>query len=137
MGRELYEAKNYTEAEKVFRTIYNQSKDPNDALFLGQLLMKANRNEEALTFLKEAYNKKKSGEIAFRLLFFWLKSPERPGQRSCPLFTEAALLPNANSQQAMKMAESLFYTMNKDLKYNETVLALQTKAKELEELSTR
>ncbi|MBP6908868.1 MAG: hypothetical protein KBC18_00400 [Candidatus Saccharicenans sp.] len=138
MGRELYEAKNYTEAEKVFRTIYNQSKDPNDALFLGQLLMKANRNEEALIFLKEAYNKKKSGEIAFSIAVLLAKKAQSDPalvNEAVRYSLEAALLPNANSQQAMKMAESLFYTMNKDLKYNETVLALQTKAKELEELT--
>ncbi|MDD8020583.1 MAG: hypothetical protein PHU81_05280 [Acidobacteriota bacterium] len=136
MGKELYEAKNYGEAEKVFRAIYNYSKDPNDALILGQLLIKSNKNDEALTFLKEAYNKKKSGELAFSIAVILAKKAQSDSSlvnEAVRYSLEAALLPNANSQQAMKMAESLFYTMNKDLKYNDTVLALQNKVKELEE----
>jgi len=138
MGKELYDAKNYTEAEKVFRAIYNQSKDPNDALLLGQLLVKANKNDEALTFLKEAYSKKRSGEVAFSIAVILAKKAQSDPSvvnEAVRYSLEAALLPNANSQQAMKMAEGLYYTMNKDLKYNETVLALQNKAKELEELT--
>ncbi|MCR4396347.1 MAG: tetratricopeptide repeat protein [Candidatus Saccharicenans sp.] len=138
MGKSYAEAKNYAEAEKVYRAIYNQTKDPNDALVLGQLLNRAGKNEEALGLLKEAYNKKKTGEVAFSIAVILAnkaKTDPTAVNEAVRYSLEAAFLPNPNSEQAMKMAEGLFFTMNKDLKYNETVLAIQSKVKELEELT--
>ncbi|MGB9836298.1 MAG: tetratricopeptide repeat protein [Candidatus Saccharicenans sp.] len=138
MAKNFADAQNYAEAEKVYRTIYNQSKDPNDAILLSQLLLKANKNDEALTLLKEAYAKKKDGEVAFSIAVILAnKAKTDPSvvNEAIRYSLEAAFLSKKNSDQAMKMAEGLFFTMNKDLKYNETVLAIQNKAKELDELT--
>jgi len=138
MAKNFAEAQNYAEAEKVYRTIYNQSKDPNDAIVLSQFLLKTNKNDEALSLLKEAYAKKKDGEVAFSIAVILAnKAKTDPSvvNDAIRYSLEAAFLSRKNSDQAMKMAEGLFFTMNKDLKYNETVLALQNKAKELDELT--
>ncbi|MBC7362537.1 MAG: tetratricopeptide repeat protein [Candidatus Aminicenantes bacterium] len=138
MGKEYYDAKNYAEAEKVFRAVYNLNKEPEVAVFLGQLLIRNNKNDEALALLKEAYSKKKSGEVAFSIAVILAKKAQTDPSavnEAIRYSLEAAFLPNANSEQAMKMAEGLFFTMNKDLKYNETVLEIQNKVKELEELT--
>jgi len=138
MGKDYYEAKNFAEAEKVFRAIYNLNKEPETAVFLGQLLVRSNKNDEALALLKEAYSKKTSGDVAFSIAVILAKkaqSDPKAVNEAIRYSLEAAFLSNANSQQAMKMAEGLFFTMNKDLKYNETVLEIQSKAKELEELT--
>ncbi|MCX8160998.1 MAG: hypothetical protein N3G18_08725 [Candidatus Saccharicenans sp.] len=138
MGKTYADAKNYAEAEKVYRAIYNQTKDPNDAILLGQLLNRAGKNEEALTLLKEAYGKKKTGEVAFSIAVILAnKAKTDPSvvDEAVRYSLEAAFLPNPNSEKAKEMAEGLFFTMNKDLKYNETVLAIQNKVKELEELT--
>lgn len=138
MAKNFAEAQNYAEAEKVYRMIYNQSKDPNDAILLSQLLLKANKNDEALALLKEAYAKKKDGEVAFSIAVILAnKAKTDPSvvNEAIRYSLEAAFLSKKNSDQAMKMAEGLFFTMNKDLKYNETVLAIQNKAKELDELT--
>ncbi len=138
MGKDYADAKNYAEAEKIFRAVYNLTKSPNDALVLGQLLNRAGKKDEALVFLKEAYNKQKSGEVAYSIaLILANKAKNDPSvvDEAIRYCLEAALLENPNSEQAMKLAESLFFTMKKDLKYNETVLAIQNKVKELEELT--
>lgn len=138
MGKTFADAKNYTEAEKIYQAIYNQTKDPNDAALLGQVLFKAGKYDQAVAFLKEAYAKKKSGEVAFSIAVILAKKAQTDPSvvnEAVRYSLEAALLPNPNSEQAMKMAEGLFFTMNKDLKYNETVLEIQKKAKELEELT--
>lgn len=138
MGKAFADAKNYAEAEKVYRSIYNQTKDPNDALLLGQLLNRAGKNDEALGLLKEAYSKKRTGEVAFSIAVILAnKAKTDPAvvNEAVRYSLEAAFLPNPNSEQAMKMAEGMFFTMNRDLKYNETVLAIQNKVKELEELT--
>lgn len=138
MGKAAADAKKYSEAEKVYRAIYNHTKDPNDAIILGQLLNRAGKNDEALALLKEAYSKKKTGEVAFSIAVILAnkaKTDPSAVNEAVRYSLEAAFLPNPNSEQAMKMAESLFFTMNKELKYNETVLAIQNKVKELEELT--
>ncbi|MBC7363245.1 MAG: hypothetical protein H5U07_01725 [Candidatus Aminicenantes bacterium] len=138
MGKAFADAQNFTEAEKVYRAVYNQTKDPKDAILLSQALLKANKNDEALTLLKEAYAKKKDGEIAFSIAVILAnkaKTDPSAVNEAIRYSLEAAFLSKKNSEQAMKIAEGLFFTMNKELKYNETVLALQNKAKELDELT--
>ncbi|MGB9765523.1 MAG: tetratricopeptide repeat protein [Candidatus Saccharicenans sp.] len=138
MGREYYEAQNYTEAEKVFRAIYNLNKDPEMAIFLAQLLTKNNKNDEALALLKEAYGKKKNGDVAYSIAVLLAKKAQTDPSavnEAIRYSLEAAFLSPKNSDQAMKMAQGLFFTMNKDLKYNEIVLAIQSRAKDLEELT--
>ncbi len=138
MGKTFADSQNYAEAEKVYRTIYNQTKDPNDAVLLSQVMLKANKNDEALALLKEAYAKKRDGELAFSIAVILAnKAKTDPSvvNEAIRYSLEAAFLSRKNSDMAMKMAEGLFFTMNKDLKYNETVQALQNKAKELDELT--
>ncbi len=138
LGKSFADAQKYGEAEKIYRTIYDQTKDPNDAILLSQVLLKANKNDEALSLLKEAYAKKKDGEVAFSIAVILAnkaKTDPSAVNDAIRYSLEAAFLSKKNSEQAMKMAEGLFFTMNKDLKYNETVLAIQNKAKELDELT--
>jgi hypothetical protein len=138
MGKEYYDAQNYAEAEKVFRAIYNLNKDPEMAILLAQLLLKSNKNDEALSLLKEAYGKKKNGDVAYSIAIILAKKAQTDPSavnEAIRYSLEAAFLSPKNSEQAMKMAQGLFFTMNKDLKYNEIVLAIQNKVKELDELT--
>lgn len=138
LGKTLYDAKQYAEAEKAFRAIYDISKDFDSTLFYAKSLYRNNRNGEALTYFKEAYSKKKSGEVAYNIGIIMAKTAQAnpsTAPEAIRYLLEASLTYPSQSQQAMTMAESLFFTANKDLKYNETVKAIQEQGKRIDELT--
>ncbi len=138
LAKTLYDNKQFSEAEKVFRTLYNQAKDPESALILGQTLYKNNKPDEALALFKEAYTKKRTGELAYNIgIILAQKAQTSPAlaNEAIDYLLEASFLYPAQSQQALGMAQSLFFSSSSDAKYNEVIKQIQEKNKKIEALT--
>ncbi len=138
LGKTLYDAKAYDAAEKAFKAAYTVTKDIDIAVIYAQALYRNNKDSEALALYKEIYGKKKSGEVAYNIgiiLANQAKTNPAVTDEAIRYLLEASYTYPAQSQQAMKFAENLFFVNNKDLKYNETVAAIQEKNKKIEELT--
>ncbi len=138
LAKTLYDNKQFAEAEKVFRTLYNQSKDPEAGLILGQTLYKNGKHEEALALFKEAYARKRTGELAYNIgIIEAQKAKTNPAlaQEAIDYLLEASFLYPAQSSQALGMAQSLFFSTSSDAKYNEVVKQIQEKNKKIEDLT--
>jgi tetratricopeptide (TPR) repeat protein len=132
LAKTLYDAKEFAEAEKVFRTLYNQSKDPESALILGQTLYKNDKPDEALALFKEAYAKKKTGELAYNIgIILAKKSP----QEAIDYLIVASFLYPDQSQNALGMAQNLFFTSSPDAKINDVIKKIEEKQKKIDELT--
>jgi len=93
-----------------------------------------------LKYFKLAYEQQKSGEMAFYvgvILADKTKSNPSVSQEAIRYLLDASFLSPSNSKKAMELAESIFFTSDKNTKYNETVKELQKKNKKLEELTTK
>jgi tetratricopeptide (TPR) repeat protein len=132
LAKTLYDAKQFAEAEKVFRSLYNHAKDPDSALILGQTLYRNNKADEALALFKEAYAKKKTGELAYNIgIILAKKAP----QEAIDYLIEASFLYPAQSQNALGMAQNLFFTSSPDAKINDVINKIQEKQKKIDELT--
>jgi len=63
------------------------------------------------------------------------KSNPSVSQEAIRYLLEASFLSAANSKKAMGLAESIFFTSDRNTKYNQNVKALQKKSKKLENLT--
>lgn len=138
LAKSQYDSKQYAEAERTGRAIYNITKDTESAIFVGNCLYRSGRNDEALKFFKEAYARKPSGEIAYNIgLILAKEAQNNPAlvMEATTYLIEASLTYPSQAQQARNMAESLFFTANKSLRYNEIVQQLQELGKKLDELT--
>jgi len=136
IGKSLYDSKQFDAAEKVYREFYASAKDAESAVLLGQTLYKSGKTDEALAIFKEAYAKKKTGELAYNIGIIVAKQAQTdPAKATEAINTllEASFLYPAQSQNAMNMAQSLFFTATKDVKYNELVAKIQEHNKAIEE----
>ncbi len=138
LGKTLYDAKAYGDAEKAFKAAYTATKDDAIAVIYAQSLYRNGKDAEALALFKEIYAKKKSGELAYNIGIIVAKEAKtNPAATNDAIryLLEAAFTYPAQSKQAMQLAETLFFLNNKDLRYNETVTEIQAKAKKIEELT--
>jgi len=138
VGKSLYDFKFYADAEKAFKVAYSASKDYDSCAFYANSLFHNNKKEEALTYFKEAYAKEKSGEMAYNigiLLAGNAKTNPAVSAEALRYLLEASFLSPSKSQQAMQLAENLFFTSSKELKWNEMVTKLTEKSKKIEELT--
>jgi tetratricopeptide (TPR) repeat protein len=138
MGKTLYEAKAYDDAEKAFKAAYAATKNNDLGVLYAQSLYRNDKDAEALALFKEIYGKEKSGELAYNIgiiLAKQAKANPAVATEAIRYLLEASFTYPAQSQQAMKLAENLFFLNNKDLKYNETVTEIQAKSKKIEELT--
>jgi tetratricopeptide (TPR) repeat protein len=132
LAKTLYDSKQFAQAEKVYRTLYSQSKDPDSALSLGQALYRDNKADEALALFKEAYAKKKTGELAYNIgIILAKKAP----QEAIDYLIEASFLYPAQSQNALGMAQNLFFTSSPDSKINDVINKIQERQKKIDELT--
>lgn len=139
LGKALYDGKAYSAAEKALKVAATNSKDFTSLYLYAKALHRNGKQEEALAHYKQAYQKQKSGEVAFNIGIILAKKAEKNAAFTDEALTyllDAAFLSEANSQKAMQMAESLYFLSKKDLKYNEKVQKLQELTKEMEELTT-
>ncbi len=138
LAKTLYDAKDFAGAEKAFKAVYTVTKDHDSTLFYAKSLYRNNKNGESLQYFKEAYAKEKSGEVAYNIGIIMAKeaktNPALSGEAIRYLLEASCTYPS-QSQQAMSLAENLFFLSNKELKYNETVLQIQAKTKKIEELT--
>ena len=135
IGKTLYDFKFYKEAEKAFKVSYEAQKDFVSCVYYAKSLHRNGKKNEALNYYKLAHKKQRIGEIAYCIgLILAEKSKTNPAisNEAVEYLLEASFLSRANSEKAMKIAESLFFTSNKDLKYNEKVNELKSRVKKLE-----
>ena len=132
MVKTLYDAKKFNEAEQIFRAMYNESKDPDILIQLGQTLYKNNKTEEALDLYKEAYSKKKTGGLAYNIGIIAAKKNPQDG---IDYLLEASFLypsGSAEAQNCLAMAQGLFFSSG-DSKVNDVITKIQEKDKKLQE----
>jgi hypothetical protein len=138
LGKTLYDAKDYADAEAAFKAAYEATKDPEIGTIYAQSLYRSNKEGEALALFKELYAKKKTGELAYNIGIIMAKQAKtNPAVSSEAIryLLEASFTYPAQAQQARGIAENLFFLSNKDLKYNATVAQIQEKNKQVEELT--
>jgi tetratricopeptide (TPR) repeat protein len=113
-------------------------KDFSSLYLYARILHRNKKKEEALKYYKQAYAKKKSGEIAFNIgiiLADKAKTDPTSSKEALRFLLDASFLSPPNSKKAMELAEYLFFTSNKDFRFNENVKKIQKKSKNLEELT--
>ncbi|HHF43122.1 MAG: hypothetical protein DRI99_07210 [Candidatus Aminicenantes bacterium] len=138
IGKALYDSKKYNEAAQAFKLPATSLNDYPSLVFYAKSLHRAGKTSEALKYYKQAYNQQKSGEIAYNIgIILAARSKTNPAvsQEAIDYLLQAAFLSQSYSEKAMKLAESLFFTQNPSLKYNETVKELADRAKKLENLT--
>jgi tetratricopeptide (TPR) repeat protein len=138
VGKTLYDYKFYKDAEKAFKVAATTVKDYPSIYLYAKTLHRNGKKDDALTYYKQAYGQQRSGDVAFNIgIILAAKSEREPtvSPDAIKYLLEASLLSPSNSKKAMQLAESLFFTYNKDLRYNETVKEIQRKNKELADLT--
>jgi len=138
MGKTLMDNKSYAEAEKLYRTLYTSAKDEATGTLLARALYHSGQRDEAMTVFKELYARKKSGNVAYNIGIILAKeATTNPAvaNEAIRYLLEAAFLSEANSKQAMGLAENLFFTTNKDIKWNDTVNQITAANKKIEDLT--
>ena len=139
LGKTLYDAKAYDDAEKAFKTAYAITKDNGIAGIYAQSLYRNNKDAEALALFKEIYGRQKSGETAYNIGIILAKEAKtNPAATTEAIryLLEASYTYPTKSQESMKLAETLFFLNNKELKYNETVSEILARGKKIEELTS-
>ena len=128
----LKDPKIMAQIKKLAKTLYNQSKDSESALILGQTLYRNDKPDEALVLFKEAYAKKRTGELAYNIgIILAKKAP----QEAIDYLIEASFLYPDQSQNALGMAQNLFFTSSPDAKLNDVINKIQEKQKKIDELT--
>lgn len=137
VAKALYEAKEYSAAEKALRVAVPALGDNGSTLLYAKTLHRNNKKNEALKYYKQSYAKKKNGEIAYNIGIITAGNGKaRPAavDEAIQYLLEASFLSPAHSQKAMELAERLYF--NKNPKYNESVKKLTQKSKNLENLTS-
>jgi tetratricopeptide (TPR) repeat protein len=138
VGTSLYRAGFYKEAEITFEFLVSTLKDFPSLNLYARILHRNKKKEEALKYYKQAYAKQKNGGIAYNIgiiLADKAKTDLTFSKDALRFLLDASFLSPPNSKKAMELAESLFFTSNKDLRFNENVKEIQKKSKNLEKLT--
>ncbi len=138
IGKNLYDYKFYKDAEKAFKITATAIKDYPSIYLYAKTLHRNGKKDDAIRYYKQAYSQQKTGDVAFNIGIILAGKAERDpsvSPEAIEYLLDASFLSPPNSQKAMQLAESLFFTYNKDLKYNETVREIQKKTKELDDLT--
>lgn len=138
VGKNLYDFKFYKDAEKAFRVAATALKDYPSIYLYAKTLHRNGKKDDALKYYKQAYAQQKTGDVAYNIGIILAGKSEKDSSVSpdaIKYLLEASFLSPTNSKKAMQLAESIYFTYNKDLKYNETVKEIQKNTKELEELT--
>ena len=138
VGKALYDRQKYNEAAQAFKLPATSMNDFPSLVYYAKALHRAGKTSEALKYYKQAYAKEKSGELAYNIgIILAAQTKTKPllSQEAIDYLLQAAFLSKTYSEKAMKLAESLFFTQNPTLQYNETVKELATRAKNLENLT--
>ena len=126
IANSLYEAKNYAEAERIYRMILQVNpKDVDSPSRIALCLYKSGKVDEALAMWKDSFAKSKSGEMAYNIGITLAKeaktTPALTGD-AIRFLIDAALL-SPKFKDALGMAESLFFGSDKE--WNNRVKSMQ------------
>ena len=138
IGKNLYDFKFYKDAEKAFEIAATALRDYPSVYLYAKTLHRNGKKDDALRYYRQAYSQQKSGDVAFNIGIILAGNSEKNpavSPEAIQYLLEASFLSSSNSKRAMQLAESIFFTYNKDLKYNETVKEMQKRTKELEDLT--
>lgn len=138
IGQSLYNDKSYADAEKALNLSASVLKDFGSTALYAKCLHRAGKKNEALTQYKLAYSKQRNGEIAYNIGLILAADIQNNGgdtDEAIRYLLEASFLSEANTKQAMSLAEQLYFNY-KDKSYNEKVKQLGEKSKELENLTS-
>lgn len=138
IGKNLYDFKFYKDAEKAFEIAATALRDYPSVYLYAKTLHRNGKKDDALRYYRQAYSQQKSGDVAFNIGIILAGNSEKNpavSPEAIQYLLEASFLSPSNSKRAMQLAESIFFTYNKDLKYNETVKEMQKRTKELEDLT--
>ncbi len=139
LGKLLYNAKSYKDAEKALKFSSSLFNDFGGTYLYAKTLHRNGKKDDALSMYKKAYTKEKNGDIAYNVgIILAGKSKTDPAVagEAIKFLLDASFLSAANSKKAMSLAENIFFfTANKDLKYNEKVQEISAKSKKIEELT--
>jgi hypothetical protein len=136
-GKALYDAKNYAEAEKLYRATYAAQKDAESLSLLSQCLYNQGKSAEALAMFKEAYAKNKTGEMAYNIGVVLAKEAKtNPAATNDAIhyLLDAGILGTKNAkqaQQAVVIAQTMFFGQDKE--WNNRVKAIEESNKLVEE----
>ena len=138
IGQSLYNAKSYADAEKALKVASTVINDFGTVALYAKCLHRGGKKNEALVSYKQAYTKQKNGEIAYNIGLILAGAVQQNGTSAndaIKYLLEASFLSEANSKQAMSLAESLYFS-NIDKTFNDNVKLLGDKSKEQENLTT-
>lgn len=134
LGQELYNSKQYADAEKALNLASSVLQDFGTTALYAKALHRNNKKNEALTQYKKAYAKQKNGEIAYNIGLILAGNAQNntaATDEAIQYLLEAGFLSAANSKKATDLAQQLYFN-NKDKTYNENVKQLGEKSEELE-----
>ena len=137
IGQSLYNAKAYSDAEKALKVASTAIQDFGSIALYAKSLHRCGKKSEALTTYKQAYNKQKNGEIAYNIGILLAGTVQQNGtsaNEAIKYLLDASFLSAANSEQAMSLAESLYFS-SIDKTFNDKVKLLGDKSKEQENLT--
>lgn len=137
IGQSLYNAKKYGDAEKALKVASTALNDFGTIALYAKSLHRGGKKNEALTQYKKAYAKQKNGEIAYNIGLILAADVQANGgsvDETIKYLLEASFLSAANSEQAMNLAQSLYFS-HKDKTYNDKVKLLGDKSKELDAMT--
>jgi tetratricopeptide (TPR) repeat protein len=127
LAKALYDAKNYADAEQAFRTLAQANpKDAESQALIAQCLYKAGKVDEAMALWKESFAKSKSGDLAYNIGITLAKEAKtNPAVTNDAIryLLDAAFLSPAKSKEARALAESLYFSSDKE--WNNRVKLMQ------------
>ena len=127
LAKTLYEAKNYADAEQVFRTLAQANpKDTESQALIAQCLYKDGKVNEAMALWKETFAKSKSGDLAYNIGITLAKEAKtNPALTNDAIryLLDAAFLSPAKSKEGRALAESLYFGSDKE--WNNRVKLMQ------------
>ncbi|MBN1272114.1 MAG: hypothetical protein JXB26_07550 [Candidatus Aminicenantes bacterium] len=135
LGKTLYDNKSYSDSEKAFKVCVDVLKDYASYAYYAKSLYRNKKIDAALKNFKIAYQKQKSGEIAYNIGIIYASQAQNNKEvtnEAIKYLLEASFLSETYSEKAMKMAESLYF--NQDPEYNEKVKEIKAGQKKLDEL---
>lgn len=136
-GKALYDFNFFKDAEVAFQFLSMYLKDFESYTYYAKSLHKNGNKNEALIYFKKAYEKKKSGEIAYNIGIILAgnsKSNPSLNQDAIGYLLEASFLSPAHSQKARELAEGIFFNLPENKEYNRIAKEILEKNKKLEEL---
>ncbi len=132
IGKSLYDQKKYSQAIEALSAANAVLNDFGTTAYIARAYHRAGNRDKALEFYKKAFNMQKNGEIAYNagiILANKAESSPSLADEAIEYLLYASFLSKSNSEKAMKLAESLYFSTNQA--YNEKVKELQSKSQEL------